>query len=162
MAGDLAALTTIWSTFPSTMTTADKMSALNHVTAIGPARDVLRSEIKKVLSVNGTMTKMQAYVANPTAATQPCLTATNYIVALITYEAALASVGDTLKTSDPTNLNTIQSMVPNLLSDPNNGLTQDVMDQVMALITPRVPWWQANGFSGPILVSDLIAAGDLF
>ncbi|WP_439398656.1 hypothetical protein ACRQ5Q_14990 [Bradyrhizobium sp. PMVTL-01] len=163
MAGDLTALSTQWATYPSTMTTIEKLSAINGSIAPGPPVDVLRSEVKKILSVGGALLKMQAYVSNPAAATsQPCLMASNYLLALIAYEPSLPSMSDTLKTSDQTNLNIIQAMIPNLMADPTNGMTQQIMDQIMALINPNVPWWKANGFSGPIVVSDLIAAGDLF
>jgi hypothetical protein len=155
----ITALRAKWAAYPSSMTTSDKLAALNSLSVPGPARDVQRSEIKKVLQGGGVFDRMQAYVANPAAATQPCLTATNYILALVTYEASLNPV---LATSIPANLAAIQVLVPNLLADPANGMTPATLTAVMALITPGVPWWQANGFSGPILVSDLIAAGNLF
>lgn len=159
MSGNLTALQTVWATFPATMTTSDKLSLLNSKIVPGPPKDVRRSEIKKILSASGALPTMAAYVASPVGATShDCLVATNYLFALITYEATL---GDILATSDVTNLNTIEGMVQNLLLEAANGMTQPVIDAVMALITPGVPWWQANGFTGPVLVSDLIAAGSL-
>lgn len=159
MSGNLQALAEVWVTLPAG-STSEKLALLNTKMVSGPARDVRRSEIRKILTATGAMPKMQAYVANPAAAQQPpCLLATNYLIALVTYEATIT---DTLQTSDPVNLNNIEGMVPNLLLEPVNGLTQEIMGAIMALITPNVLWWQANGFSGPVLISDLIAAGNLF
>ena len=101
---------------------------------------------------------MRDYVLDPSA-TQPCLMATNYLLALIEFEA---SITDTLATSVQSNLDMINSLVDGLLQDGRNGITADILAQVMTLITPSIPWWKANGFPGPILVSDLIAAGNLF
>ncbi|MBR0693694.1 hypothetical protein [Bradyrhizobium lablabi] len=161
MAADVSALQAAWSQYPAGMTTIDKLTAINSLKAIGPAVDVQRSEIQKVMSAHGVLDKMQAYVANPAAATQPCLTATNYILAVVLYEAE--TLGELmLVTSDPANLNLVQQIAPDLLADPANGMTADILAQMMALITPGVPWWQAHGFAGPITVKDLIAAGNLF
>jgi hypothetical protein len=141
------------------MSTSDKMLQLNGTIVPGPAMDVSRAAIKATLAGGGTLVAMEHYITNP-AATQPALRATNYILALIDFEAS--AVGDMLPTSVPGNLTMIERFVPNLLADPANGMTVDMINQVMALITPPIPWWQANGFQGPVLVSDLITAGNLF
>jgi hypothetical protein len=159
MAGNLTALATIWATYPSTMSTDVKLAQLNGTMVAGPAKDVSRSEIKKILQVSGALAKMQAYVANPAGAqNHDCLVATNYLLALVSYEATLS---DVIATSDPTNLNTVNGLVPSLTLEAANGLTTAIVAQITALITPLVPWWKANGFTGPVLVSDLIAAGNL-
>jgi hypothetical protein len=33
---------------------------------------------------------------------------------------------------------------------------------MMALVTPPASWWSVNGFAGPIAITDLIAAGNLY
>lgn len=158
MSGNLTALATQWGTYPASMTTSDKLSALNLLKVAGPATDVSRTAIKTILGPQ-MIVHLTNYIASA-AATQPCLTATNYLLALISNDAV--ALGDTLKTSDPTILSEIQSLAPNLLADPKNGMTQPRLNRIMALITPPIPWWQVNGFSGPVVVSDLIAAGNLF
>lgn len=158
MSGNYTALSTIWATYPASMSTSQKMAALNATIVPGPAVNVSRTSIKAILQGAGVLDTMQAYIANP-AATQPALTATNYLLAVIIFEATL---GDVLQTSVPANLTMIENLGPDLLADPANGMTQAILTQIMNLITPGVPWWQANGFSGPVLVSDLIAAGNLF
>lgn len=159
MGGNFTALAAVWATFPAALSTSAKLTQLNSTTTPGPAQDVSRNAIKSILSGAGILATLQAYIASPSA-TQPALAATNYLLALITYEAQ--TIGDVLQTSNPSNLAMIEQLVPNLLADPANGMTMAILDQIMALITPNVPWWQANGFSGPVLVSDLIAAGNLF
>lgn len=159
MPGDLTALQARWATFQTSSSTSDKMALLNGAIVPGPAKDVSRAAIKAILTGAGALATMQAYVVSPSA-TQPALAATNYLLALVLFEAD--AVGDILQTSLPANLAMIEEVRPNLLTDPANGMTAAILDQIMALITPPVPWWRANGFSGPILVSDLIAAGNLF
>ncbi len=159
MTANTAALAGVWATYPASMATSEKLTQLNSKMVAGPAQDVSRAAIKGILSGNGVLASLQAYVANP-AATQPALAATNYLLALISYEAE--AVGDVLATSIPANLAMIEQISPNLLADPANGMTQSVHDQIMSLITPPIPWWKANGFSGPVLVNDLINAGNLF
>jgi hypothetical protein len=41
-------------------------------------------------------------------------------------------------------------------------MTQAVVNQMMALIEPLIPWWQANGFTAQVNVMDLINAGNLY
>lgn len=154
-----SALAAIWATLPASMTTSQKLSTLNDMKVAGPAQNCSRNAIKAILMGAGVLGKMQAYVTSPDA-TQPCLIATNYLLTIVDYEAAVA--GDVFPVSEPANLALIQDIAPNLLSDPANGMTQNDLDRIMALITPLVPWWQANGFSSPVLVNDLIAAGNLY
>jgi hypothetical protein len=67
-----------------------------------------------------------------------------------------------LATSDPTNLATINALLPGLTADPNTGVTPPTIYALASLITPLVPWWQMHGFSMPVTGADLAAAGDLF
>lgn len=151
-------LQTIWATFPPSMTTAQKLAQLNGMLVPGPAQDVSRAAIRSILVGAGILSALQAYVAAPVT-NASAFAATNYLLALISYEAD--AVGDKLQTSVPANLAMIEQIAPNLLADPANGMTQAVHDQIMALITPPVSWWKQNGFAGPVLVNDLITAGNL-
>jgi hypothetical protein len=140
------------------MLTGDKLAAINSMRVPGPAVDVPRSEIKKVL--DGSLEVLQAYAANPPpSATAQTLIAVNYLIAIVGYEASYIPM---LQTSNPAYLAAIQSLVPNLLADPAAGVTQNTINQMMALIRPLVPWWQVNGFSAPVNVIDLISAGYLY
>lgn len=156
---DLTALQTAWATLPVTMTTAEKMAMLNAKAVPGPARDVQRSEIRKILAASGALAAMKQYVANPEQGVHDALIGTNYLLAVVEYEV---TINDTLATSDPANLSMVQQIAPTLLADPANGMTTDILNQVMALITPSIPWWKANGFAGPITVRELISAGNLY
>jgi hypothetical protein len=84
--------------------------------------------------------------------------ACNYLLAIIMYETT--TVGPTLATSNPANLALIQDLTPDLVADPNTGVSEATVNAMMALITPAIPWWQNNGFS--VTVQNLIDAGNLF
>ena len=160
MSGDYTALTTAWQALPATMTTIQKLSAINNTLVPGPSKDVNRADIKTVLVSNGAYAAIKAYIANPGAANQQALIACNYLLAIVDYEPG--TVGPVLATSNPTNLATINALLPGLTADPNTGVTQATINALMALITPLVPWWQMHGFSMPVTVADLAAAGNLF
>ena len=124
------------------------------------AKDVNRIDIKTVLVSNGAYAAMKAYIANPGAGNQQALIACNYLLAIVDYEPG--TVGPVLVTSNPTNLATINALLPGLTADPNTGVTPATINALNALITPLVPWWQMHGFSMPVTVADLAAAGNLF
>lgn len=154
-----AALQAIWAALPSSMTTAQKLGQVNGMVVPGPPQNVSRTAIQKILQSQGTLTALQAYITSPVAI-QPALTAANYILTVVTYE--ITSLGDTLQTSNPAYLAAIQSFGPSLLADPNTGMTEAGLTQIMNLIFPGIPWWQANGFTQAVCVFDLVSAGNLF
>ncbi|WP_024517040.1 hypothetical protein [Bradyrhizobium sp. Tv2a-2] len=157
MAGNYTALQTIWATLPATMLTGDKLAFVNQQMTAGPAVDVPRSEVRKVLQASGALDILQAYAANPPAgATDAVKASVNYILAVVGYEATYS---DTLETSNSTYSSAIQSMVPNLITA---GISQDTISAMMALIEPLIPWWQANGFAARVNIWDLISAGNLY
>src|SRR5262249_5910703 len=41
----------------------------------------------------------------------------------------------------------------------STGFTQAVFEGLLGLAQTTQPWWQANGFSGPVMLSDVAAAG---
>jgi hypothetical protein len=160
MSGDYTALTTAWQALPAAMTTIQKLSAINTSLVPGPSKDVNRADIKTVLVSNGAYNAMKAYVANPGGANQQALIACNYLLAIVDYEPG--TVGPVLATSNPTNLATINALLPGLTADPNTGVTPATINALASLITPLVPWWQMHGFVMPVTVADLAAAGNLF
>jgi hypothetical protein len=91
---------------------------------------------------------------------EQALIACNYLLAIVDYEPG--TVGPVLATSNPTNLATINALLPGLTADPNTGVTPATINALASLITPLVPWWQMHGFSMPVTVADLAAAGNLF
>jgi hypothetical protein len=152
---NLVTLVALWQTLDPSLTTADKLRAVNAIMVPGNPVDVPRAEINKVL--DGDLAALQAYIANPPqGGPLSTLIAANYLVALVTYEA---SYSPTLRTSSPLYFATIQGMVPDLLAA---GVTQATIANLVALIRPLTPWWQANGFSGPVNIWDLISAGNLY
>jgi hypothetical protein len=160
MSGDYTALTTAWQALPATMTTIQKLSAINNSLVPGPSKDVNRTDIKTVLVSNSAYAAMKAYVANPGGSNQQALIACNYLLAIVDYEPG--TVGPVLATSNPTNLATINALLPGLTADPNTGVTPVTINALSSLITPLVPWWQMHGFFMPVTVADLAAAGNLF
>jgi hypothetical protein len=160
MSGNYSALSTLWASLPSSFTTAQKLAAVNATLVAGPAVDVQRASIKAILFSAGAYASMQAYVANPSGANQSALIACNYLLAIVDYEPT--AIGPTLATSQEINQALITSLSAGFTADPNTGVTAAVLAQLMALINPRVPWWQMNGFSQPVNVADLANAGNLF
>lgn len=166
MTGNISALQTAWSTLEGT--TAQKLVLLNAATAIGPPQDIKVGTLKNFLNANGLIVAANSYVANGT--NTDALLGCNYILALLVTPpmangmpySYVAANNFMLQTSLPANFAAIQTLAPGLLADPLTGWTVALLNQMIAIIAPPVPWWQANGFSGPITVTDLIAAGDLF
>lgn len=153
---NLAALRALWPALGG-VTTNDKLALLNHTMVPGPPQDVARAELKKV--VDGSGATLQAYVSNPPPGANPqAVLAANYLYALINYEA---SYDPTLRTSNATVFALVQQIGPDLLLDEATGVTQTMLDRMIALITPLVPWWQMHGFTGPVNVMDLVNAGNL-
>jgi hypothetical protein len=150
---NLMALVNLWNTMSGS--TARKLQDLNMNMVPGNPVDVPRAEIAKVL--DGDLPKLQAYIANPPEGyAVSTLIAANYMVAIVTVEA---NYSPTLQTSNPLYFAIIQNMIPDLMLA---GVTTATISAMIALVRPLVPWWQANGFSGPINIWNLISAGTLF
>jgi hypothetical protein len=153
--GNSAALQTVWATLSGT--TAQKLTAINAMTAPGPPQDIQISTLQDFLTTNNLLTPITAYVSNGgPQSVQSSLIACNYIIAI------LSAIDPTIHASIPANFAAIQQLGPGLLADPGTGVTPQSLAAMMALITPPAPWWQVNGFAGPITITELIAAGNLF
>ena len=151
---NLLALQTLWATLPNSLITLDKLRNINSMMVPGSAVDVPRDSVSGILNVASASVRQYATSgANPQARL-----ACNYMLALIEYE----SFSTTIQTSSPEVQALIQNLTPNLLADPATGVTQVIIDQMLALINPPIPWWQANGFPHAVDVLYLIDAGNLF
>jgi hypothetical protein len=152
MSGNISALQAIWPTL--TGSTAQKLSALNVTMVPGTPQDITIAALENFLITNNLLNPVTTYVSKGT--NQLALIGCNYLLAL------LASPSPVLATSQPANFLAIQQLGSGLLADPATGVTAAHLSQMIGMIAPSVPWWQANGFSAAVSVTDLIAAGDLY
>jgi hypothetical protein len=153
-----SALQTIWATFPSNFTTGQKLAQLNATQVPGPHVDVYRADIKRLIQGFGIYQQLNQYATSPMT-NRRAFTAVNYVLAIVDYEFAF--LGPKLALSDPNFYQAVVRLLPDLMADPATGVTQDMVNQLLALTAPLVPWWQGNGFSNPISIADLINAGSL-
>lgn len=157
MAPNYTALATQWATYSAGMTTSQKLQAVNSLQVTGEPVDVKRTDIIAILNNSGALATLRNYAASPPqGAASAVIQAANYVIAIVDYEATYMP---TLETSNPTYLAAIQNMMPNLLTA---GVSQDVVNQLNALISPQALWWSMNGFSAPVNIFDLIQAGNLY
>jgi hypothetical protein len=56
-------------------------------------------------------------------------------------------------------LGLLKSLFADLVADEASGITQEIADNVLALSTSNISWWQAHKFSGPVGIYDVIEAG---
>ncbi len=155
MSGNIQALSTIWAGL--TGTTEQKLVALNNTQVPGPPVDVAQSLVQVVCARNGLLATLPSYANSPPAGAIPqAVVAAQYLVVILTDPNQ-----KTITTSQAPVLSAVQSLLEALVSDPLSGVQQSVANQLMALVQPLVPWWQVNGFSGPVGVLDLISAGYL-
>lgn len=152
MSGNILALQAIW---PSLIgPTAQKLMALNIKQVPGTPQDITVATLEKFLIDNNLLAPITTYV---TSGTNPlALIGCNYLLAMMSGPSPI------LTTSKPANFLAVQQLGTGLLADPATGVTSPLLAQLIGLIAPPIPWWQANGFSGAITVTDLIAAGNLF
>lgn len=152
--GDLTALKATWAMLSGT--TAQKLVALNALQVTGPPQDITVTALQTFLAANNLQAPLQAYAARGPNAVQSALIAANYITAM------LAATDPVIHTSVPANFAAVEQLGPGLLADPATGVTAPLLAEMMALISPPIAWWQVNGFSSPVTVTDLIAAGNLY
>ena len=156
MAGNYTALTTLWNSLPSGLTTGEKLQLVNAAMTPGPSVDVNRVDVANTIG-QATLAELAAFIANPPSGTATStIAAANYLLAIVGYEATYSPK---LQTSNATYLQAIQGLAPDLLLA---GVSQAQLNAMMALITPLVTWYSQNGFSAPVYVFDLISAGNLY
>ena len=152
--GNLAALQATWATLSGT--TAQKLASINALMVPGPPQDTTITALQTLLTANNLIAPITAYIARGPNAVQTALIACNYLIAI------LAATDQTIHTSMPANFAAVQQLGQGLLSDPATGVTPQALQAMMALIQPSATWWSVNGFSGPITITELIAAGNLY
>ena len=153
MSGDSAALQAKWATLSGT--TVSKLQQINAATAPGQVQDIPAEQINALLMKSGKRAGLEAFViATPNSPLGQSLQAANYLWAIIN-----GCDGGICKfASDPG----LIALLAHLADDARTGITAGNVTTVVNLATPQLPWWQANGFTGPIALSDLISAGNLF
>jgi hypothetical protein len=151
--GNLTALQTAWATLPAGATT-QKLQAINTMTVAGPPQDITVSVLENFLISNNLLQPVTTYVTK--GQNQSALIGCNYLLALIAQSTPV------IHTSIPANFAAVQQLGAGLLADPATGVNQGHITALIAIIAPPILWWQANGFSGAISITDLIAAGNLF
>ena len=155
MAGNYAALATLWGTLSGT--TAQKLAAVNAATSPGPPQDILVSTLVNGLGAGNKMTGLTNFIANPGGASAAAIEAATYLLLLVQ-----GADGPTLPTGTPSFYAQMQTwMAALVVYSAQTGITQANSNGFFAMMATTVPWWSANGFSGPVQVLDLVAAGNL-
>jgi hypothetical protein len=152
-----ALLIAIWPSL--TGTTAQKLATLNAMTA-GIRVDVTVPQVVGYLLLQGIFPTLQAF-ANGTTGQAAALQAAKTLMAWLSIPNA-----PNIQLSNPTVLATVQTMGNAIVAQEtatpgSTGFTQTVLNGLIALSEETVPWWQANGFTLPITLNDLYAAGGL-
>lgn len=153
MSGNLTALASTWAGLSGS--TTKKLAVINALTVVGPTVDIDLDAIENFLVTSNKIVGLRAFVnqtpPNPDAG---ALLAASYLLALLN-----GSDGPKLRAASQPGLLTI---LAGLSADARTGISAANVTALNAKCAPAVPWWQANGFGGPITVGDLIAAGNLF
>lgn len=156
------ALITEWNTLSGT--TDVKISLVNGAIIPGPNKDITIPSLVGYLLLSGAYLPLSAFsntAQNGNITHDIALNAAKTLMAIITVPYT-----PTLQTSLPAVYTTIStlsaSILANEIATPGSiGFTQAVHDGLLALAATTVPWWEANGYSGPISYGDLAAAGGL-
>jgi hypothetical protein len=155
------ALSQIWPSL-SGATTTDKLATLNAMTVAGPAVDVSIQQVMGFLLINGIYPTIAAFAGTTANSTQPhdgALQAAKTFMAWIELQNAppvhmsQSSVVDAVTQMG-------NAMVAQETASPGStGFTQAILNELLALGQTTQPWWQANGFSGPVTSADAASAG---
>ena len=143
-------------------TVADKLAALNAMVVAGPNVDVSIQQVSGFLLLQGVYPTITAFAQGSTNGTQPhdgALSAAKSFVAWITMpDAPYVHFSQPAVAAAVTQLG--NAMVAQETASPGStGFTQAVLDGLLALGQTTMPWWQANGFSGPVTTQDVTNAG---
>lgn len=138
-------------------TTAAKLAQLNAMTVSGPNQDVSAQAVLGYLFLSGKMPELTAYAASP----PPGANATAVTAAKELTSATFADLGS-IQMSNSAVYTAIQGMLNALAADSNTGITSTDVTALLALAAGvSQPWWQANGFPGPITAAYLAAETSL-
>ena len=142
------ALATKWAVITTAnpgFTTAQKLAALNALMVAGPNAD-------------GVYATFFAYCAHAIATLEAGGTLTGAQQAAANWAAFIATPGiSSVQTSVPAVYSMVSTMMSAIASDSASGLTGAIVSSLLALAATQIPWWQANGFSGPITSAYLTA-----
>jgi hypothetical protein len=150
MAGDLTALASTWAGLGGTTTLA-KLQAINSLN-VASSHDVAMDTISSFIRNSGKLAGITSFATNPPSTPDAtALKACNYFLAVLAGYA-----GVTIPAAQVPALLTILDAVAN---DARTGIASATA--LNAICQSPIPWWQANGFSAPITLYDLMAAGNL-
>lgn len=144
----------------SSMTSAQKLAAVNGWTVAGPNVDVPVSAIVGYLGLNAKLATLIKY-----AATAPATEAGVAGAELIAVIQCPNAPG--FRTSQASVLATLQTMLSALAGDVNSGIAAGDVTALLALAATTMAWWQAPtaqngaGLTSPVTEADLEAAGGL-
>lgn len=151
------ALKTAWAALPSGDTTAQKLTAINAATVAGPAQDVPIGDVVAYLALQGKLSGLQAYVMAGTG-NATALTAAKELLTLLSTPSVTV-----FRMSNAETYATVQNFLEDLAADSGSGsgITSADVTNLLALAATAEPWWQSAGYTSPISLNDLEAAGGL-
>lgn len=154
MAADYIALSAAWTGLAGN-TTVKKLQAINVLTASGQASDLPLSIIVDFIRNSGKLAGISSFANNPPATPDAtALLAANYLLVLLS-----GGAGSTIPAAS---IAPLLAILDAISADARTGVTAGNVTAFNNICMPSIPWWQAHGFSGPITLFDLIAAGNLF
>lgn len=157
------ALSQIWPSLVGQGASVDaKLAALNVLTVAGPNVDVSIQQVSGFLLLQGVFPTITAFAQGSPNGTQPhdgALSAAKSFVAWITMpDPPYVHFSQPAVAAAVTQLG--NAMVAQETASPGStGFTQAVLNGLLALGQTTIPWWQANGFSGPVTSADVANAG---
>lgn len=154
------ALSQVWAGL--TGTTADKIAQINAMMVAGPNVDVTIQQVAGFLLLQGIYPLLTQFATtsnngNPTH-DGALLAAKTFVAWIALPNAPNVHMGqpDVFAAVNQMGM----AMVAQETASPGStGFTQAVLTGLLALGQTSMPWWQANGFSGPVMASDVVAAG---
>ena len=154
------ALSLIWPSLSGSL--QDKLAQLNAMTVTGPGVDVSIQQVAGFLLLNGIYPTIDTFAGTTNNGTQPhdgaLLAAKTFLAWIGLQNAPLVHMSQPAVVSAVTQMG--NAMVAQEEAAPGStGFTQAVLDGLLALGQTTQPWWQANGFSGPVTSGDAAAAG---
>lgn len=152
--GSAFALSQIW---PTVGTTEDKLAFVNALIVAGPNIDVAIPQVAGYLLLAGIYPIVESFATgSPTGDPihDGALIALKTFVAWLTIPNA-----PPVHFSDPVVFAQITAFTgvvaaQEASSPGSTGFTQEVHDGLLALGQTALPWWQANGFRGPVTLTD--------
>jgi hypothetical protein len=138
-------------------TTAQKIATLNAMTVAGPNQDVPVSSVVAYLALDLKLATLKNYAASPPSGSNAS------VVAVAQNFVAMLSVNEPppFEMSNPMIYSAISGFLTTLATDTNTGIVTADVTALLALAATTLPWWEANGYAGPITGDDLAAAGGL-